>query len=140
MSTVRTQPCGQWIGGLANMWRTTGDIQATWRSVMSNIHAQDNMASITGVGAYNDPDMLQVGNVGLSLVEQRSHFSLWCITAAPLLAGTDIVHASKDTLEILTAAGPLSVNEVGRAVMWFVMQNGGLSLNSISRAGPPNSY
>lgn len=109
--------CGEWIGGLANMWRTTGDIQATWESMMSNIHSQNDMAPVARVGSYNDPDMLLVGDVGLSLVEQRSHFSLWCIAAAPLLAGTDIVHASNDTLAILTAAGPLSVNEVGAQVI-----------------------
>lgn len=55
--------------------------------------------------------MLQVGNVGLSLDEQRSHFSLWCIVSAPLLAGTDVVHATNDTLAILTAPEPIAVNQ-----------------------------
>ena len=45
--------------------------------------------------------MLQVGNVGLTLAEQYTHMSLWCIAGAPLLAGTDLVHASNDTLAIL---------------------------------------
>ena len=53
--------------------------------------------------AQNDADMLQVGNVGLTYDEQKSHFSLWCIMSAPLLAGTDIEHASAATLAILTA-------------------------------------
>ena len=52
---------------------------------------------------FNDPDMLQVGNVGMTETEQLTHFMLWCIASAPLLAGNDIVHASDETLRILTA-------------------------------------
>ena len=51
--------------------------------------------------AHADPDMLQIGNVGLTLTEQYTHMTLWCIAGAPLLAGTDLIHASKETLAIL---------------------------------------
>ena len=76
-----------------------------------NIHGNDMMAPVARPGAFNDPDMLQVGNVGLTLVEARTHFAYWCIASAPLLAGTDIVHASNETLAILTNKGYLEVNQ-----------------------------
>eukprot|EP00041_Stephanoeca_diplocostata_P036427 m.1331336 g.1331336 ORF g.1331336 m.1331336 type:complete len:916 (+) comp24863_c1_seq1:65-2812(+) len=103
--------CGQWIGDVANLWRTTGDIQNTWASVMGNIHSQNDMAPVARPGAFNDPDMLQVGNVGLTLTEQKTHFLLWCIASAPLLAATDLIHANADTLKILTASELIAVNQ-----------------------------
>eukprot|EP00050_Salpingoeca_kvevrii_P007394 m.295919 g.295919 ORF g.295919 m.295919 type:complete len:914 (+) comp13288_c0_seq1:1-2742(+) len=103
--------CGQWIGGVANLWRTTPDIQANWKSMIANINHQNDMAPVARQGHYNDPDMLQVGNVGLSYEEQRAHFALWCLASAPLLAGTDLIHASNETLALLTAPGPIRVNQ-----------------------------
>ena len=67
---------------------------------MGNIHSQNDMASVARPGHFNDPDMLQIGNIGLTLTEQYTHMTLWCIARAPLLAGTDLVHASNDTLAI----------------------------------------
>ena len=49
--------CGEWIGDVANLWRTTGDVQNTWASVMGNIHSQNDMADVARPGAFNDPDM-----------------------------------------------------------------------------------
>eukprot|EP00656_Telonema_subtile_P039805 TRINITY_DN44889_c0_g2_i1.p1 TRINITY_DN44889_c0_g2~~TRINITY_DN44889_c0_g2_i1.p1 ORF type:complete len:327 (+),score=91.75 TRINITY_DN44889_c0_g2_i1:704-1684(+) len=103
--------CGQWIAGVANLWRTTGDVQATWASVMSNIHAQNDMAGVARPGAFNDPDMLQVGNVGLTVTEQYAHMSLWSVAGAPLLAGTDLIHASATTLAILTNKEVNGINQ-----------------------------
>eukprot|EP00658_Telonema_sp_P-2_P053634 TRINITY_DN4221_c0_g2_i11.p1 TRINITY_DN4221_c0_g2~~TRINITY_DN4221_c0_g2_i11.p1 ORF type:complete len:727 (-),score=188.39 TRINITY_DN4221_c0_g2_i11:280-2460(-) len=103
--------CGQWIGGVANLWRTTSDVQSTWQSVMSNIHEQNNMSRIAKPGNFNDPDMLQVGNVGLTLTEQYTHMSLWSIAGAPLLAGTDLIHASSDTLAILANKEVTAINQ-----------------------------
>ena len=51
--------CGAWIGDVANLWRTTGDVQNTWQSVMGNVHSQVGMASVAKPGHFNDPDMLQ---------------------------------------------------------------------------------
>ena len=67
---------------------------------------------------------LQVGNVGLTVTEQRSHFSLWCITSAPLLAGTDLEHATADTLAILTAPELLEINQVCTTFPVALMQRG----------------
>ena len=103
--------CGGWIAGVANLWRTTGDVQATWESIMSNLHSQNNMAPVARTGHYNDPDMLQVGNVGVSATEQQSMFSMWCVVGAPLLAGTDLVHASAETLRILNNKEAIAINQ-----------------------------
>lgn len=103
--------CGQWIAGVADLWRTTPDVQATWQSVMANIHSQNNMASIARPGHFNDPDMLQIGNVGLSATEQIAHMSLWCIAGAPLLVGTDLVHASRTTLALLSNPEVIAINQ-----------------------------
>lgn len=103
--------CGEWIADSANLWRTTGDIQATWSSVISTIHANDKMAAIARPGHFNDPDMMQIGNVGLSIVEQYSHMTLWCVAGAPLLIGTDLVHPSAETLKILTNPEPIAINQ-----------------------------
>lgn len=103
--------CGEWIANSANLWRTTGDIQATWSSVISTIHANNKMAPVARPGHFNDADMMQVGNIGLSIVEQYSHMSLWCIASAPLLVGTDLVHASNETLRILTNREVIAINQ-----------------------------
>ena len=58
-----------------------------------------------------DPDMLQVGNVGLSVTEQYTHMTLWCIAGAPLLAGTDLIHASNQTLRILANREVTAINQ-----------------------------
>ena len=68
--------CGQWIGGLANLWRTTSDIQASWPSVVATVHANDKMAAVAKPGNFNDPDMLQVGTACLVHVACTG-FRLW---------------------------------------------------------------
>lgn len=100
--------CGDWIGKLANLWRTGGDIQATFKSVLNNVRENTLMASCAGPsggplggGRWNDPDMLQVGDIGLSIDEQKSHFAMWCMMAAPLLIGSDISMLSNTSLSIL---------------------------------------
>ncbi len=104
--------CGEWIGGLANLWRTTGDIQATFSSVMGNLDANNNMAAFARPGAFNDPDMLQLGNAGLSPEEARTHFFAWAVVAAPLLIATDLVSGlDSDTLALLSAPEVVAVDQ-----------------------------
>jgi alpha-galactosidase len=104
--------CGAWIGGLANLWRTTGDIQATFASVLSNLDNNDRMAAFAGPGHWNDPDMLQVGDAGLSLDEARSHFAAWAVVAAPLLISNDLVSGiDNETLAILSAPEVIAVDQ-----------------------------
>ena len=103
--------CGTWVTKVANLWRTGGDVQNFWGSILHNAHANDKMQTVAVPGHFNDPDMLQVGNVGLTVEEQKSHFSLWAIMSGPLLAGTDIEHASAQTLAILTAPELIEINQ-----------------------------
>jgi alpha-galactosidase len=88
------------VGG--NSWRTTGDIRDTWDSMTNIGFAQDEQAPFAGPGHWNDPDMLEIGNGGMTDEEYRTHMSLWSILAAPLLAGNDLRSMSPAVHEILT--------------------------------------
>jgi len=94
-----------------NLWRTTGDIQDNWGS-MSNIgFNQGRLAPFASPGHWNDPDMLEVGNGGMSVAEYRTHFSLWCMLAAPLMAGNDLRSMSAETRGILTNREVIAVDQ-----------------------------
>lgn len=86
----------------ANAWRTTGDIEANWNSIYSILNAQAGLSKYAGPGHWNDPDMLEVGNGHLSLAENRTHFSMWSMLAAPLLAGNDLPNMKPEVKAILT--------------------------------------
>src|SRR5437588_5462860 len=100
-----------WAKNTGNLWRTTGDI---WDSFNNNDQAHSWAHPVTdivdrnepswtyaGPGHWNDPDMLEVGNGGMTPAEDRSHFSLWAMMAAPLIAGNDIAHMDDTTKSIL---------------------------------------
>jgi alpha-galactosidase len=72
---------------------------------------QKNLAKHAGPGGWNDPDMLEVGNGGMTLNEYKTHFSLWCMLASPLMAGNDLRDMSKETLAILTNDEMIAVNQ-----------------------------
>jgi alpha-galactosidase len=82
------QEWGPQVGG--NLWRTTGDIRDTYASMAKIGFAQSELAKYAGPGHWNDPDMLEVGNGGMTADEYRTHFSLWSMIAAPLIAGNDL--------------------------------------------------
>ena len=108
--------CGKWVASgavSADIWRTTNDIQATWGSIMNNLDKNNDMAPVNHAhpGHYNDPDMLQVGNIGLSQEEQISHFALWCLITGPLLISTDLNTIDKDALAILTSPELIAINQ-----------------------------
>jgi alpha-galactosidase len=98
------------VGG--NLWRTTGDISDNWES-MSNIgfDLQAKLAPYSGPGHWNDPDMLEVGNGGMTDVEYRTHMSLWSLLAAPLLAGNDLRSVPAETMEILTNKEVIAIDQ-----------------------------
>jgi alpha-galactosidase len=108
-----------WARDVGNLWRTTGDIQDCWDCKrdwggMGFIHIldlQDGLESYAGPGHWNDPDMLEVGNGGMTVTEYRSHFSLWCILAAPLMAGNDIRTMTPEIAEILTNKEVIAVDQ-----------------------------
>ncbi|MEU8875399.1 NPCBM/NEW2 domain-containing protein [Streptomyces javensis] len=91
----------EWAGEVGHLWRTTGDISDSWGSMLSIAKQNLPLAKYAGPGHWNDPDMLEVGNGGMTATEYRSHFSLWSIMAAPLLIGTDLRKANAETYEIL---------------------------------------
>ena len=101
---------GASVGG--NLWRTTGDISDNWRS-MSHIgfDLQLDLAQYAGPGHWNDPDMLEIGNGGMTDTEYRTHMSLWSLLAAPLLAGNDLRDVSPAILDILTNKEVIAVDQ-----------------------------
>ncbi|MFL6127297.1 glycoside hydrolase family 27 protein [Actinophytocola sp.] len=99
-----------WGAGVGNSWRTTGDIAANYTSMLNIFHSNVGLANYAGPGAWNDPDMLEVGN-GMSATEDRAEFSLWAEMAAPLIAGTNIPNASATTLSILTNSRVVAVDQ-----------------------------
>jgi len=113
-----------WAKGVGNLWRTTGDITDKWEgrnkwpdgSCCSNgmldiLDLQVGLESFAGPGHWNDPDMLEVGNGGMTVAEYRAHFSLWAILAAPLIAGNDLRDMKPEIREILTHKEVIAVDQ-----------------------------
>ncbi len=100
---------GAKVGG--NVWRTTGDIRDSWDSMTTIGFSQTEMAEYAGPGHWNDPDMLEVGNGGMTSTEYKTHMSLWSLLAAPLLAGNDLQHMSKEILAILTNKEVIAIDQ-----------------------------
>jgi len=100
-----------WAPTVGNSWRTTGDISDNWASMLSNIDNNNQWASYAAIGGWNDPDMLEIGNGGMTTTEYISHFSLWCLSKAPLLIGCDVTNMDATTLKILTAKEVIAVNQ-----------------------------
>jgi alpha-galactosidase len=101
----------EWAPGTGNLWRTTEDIDDSWASMLSNLDISGQHASVAGPGGWNDPDMLEVGNGGMTDDEYRAHFSLWAIMAAPLIAGNDVRGMSAATREILINPEVIAVDQ-----------------------------
>ncbi|MEU7874520.1 ricin-type beta-trefoil lectin domain protein [Dactylosporangium sp. NPDC049140] len=113
-----------WAPSVGNLWRTTGDIQANFNSMLSIFHSNMGLDAYAGPGAWNDPDMLEVGN-GMSATEDRAHFSLWAEMAAPLLAGNNLVNASDTTLSILGNKAVIAVDQDSLGKQGHVVSSGG---------------
>ena len=113
---------GKEVGG--NLWRTTGDIQDRWagqqkwgdgtccsNGMLDIVDQQVGIGSYAGPGHWNDPDMLEVGNGGMTTTEYRSHFSLWAILTAPLIAGNDLRSMTPEIRDILTNNEVIAVDQ-----------------------------
>ncbi|HXR08627.1 MAG TPA: NPCBM/NEW2 domain-containing protein [Candidatus Acidoferrum sp.] len=100
-----------WMPGCGNLWRTTGDINDSFASMLSNLAGNSPPAFLAGPGRWNDPDMLEVGNGGMSFTEDQAHFSLWCLVSAPLILGNNLTNMSAQTLSILTNAALIAVDQ-----------------------------
>ncbi len=105
----KVETWGAKAGG--NLWRTTGDIQDSWPSMLGNIERQSRTAPYGGPGHWNDPDMLEIGNGHMTDAEYRTHMTLWAMAAAPLLAGNDIRAMSPATRETLLNREAIAVDQ-----------------------------
>lgn len=110
----------KWGAEAGNLWRTTGDIRADWKSVMLIYEFTVRLAKYSSPGAWNDPDMLEVGNGDLTYEENKSHFSLWCMMNAPLILGNDVrkfiktdgtVDTESKVYQILTNKKMIAINQ-----------------------------
>ena len=100
---------GTEVGG--NTWRTTGDINDHYARMEEIGFGQAGLAKFAGPGHWNDPDMLEVGNGGMTTEEYRMHMSLWAILAAPLLAGNDLTTMTPETISLLTNREVIAVDQ-----------------------------
>jgi alpha-galactosidase len=101
-----------WDDHPADLWRTSADIDDTWNTMLRNAEEEAGLSGRAGHGkGWNDPDMLQVGNGGMSADEYRAHFSLWALLAAPLLMGNDVREMSQDTRAILGNREVIAVDQ-----------------------------
>jgi alpha-galactosidase len=116
---AKTGPQRNW-GDVSNMWRTTEDITNAWDTGQTNgfpmgiqniVNITVPLASFAGPGHFNDPDMMEVGRGGMTDTEMRSHFSLWAMMAAPLIAGNDIRSMSSATQTILKNQNLIAIDQ-----------------------------
>lgn len=114
---------------IAHLWRTSHDIIPSFSEgagcILSIIDANEPLREYAGPGHWNDPDMLEVGN-GLTDTQGRSHFSIWCMMAAPLILGNDLRHISKETLATLTNRDVIAIDQdsLGIQGLRFKQDNG----------------
>ncbi len=101
----------EWAGPIGHLWRTCWDIEDTWESLTTILDRQVDLHPFAGPDHWNDPDMLEVGNGGMSDAEYRAQFSLWAILAAPLMAGNDVRELRPAIRDILTAPEVIAVDQ-----------------------------
>ena len=119
-----------WAPEFANLWRTTDDLIASFDSILRTLDLQENLYPYSKPGAWNDPDMLQVGNGSLTLSENRTHMYLWAVLNAPLMAGNDLIRMSDEVRDLLIHPGIIAIDQdwgghqgrlvysVGEAQVW----------------------
>lgn len=124
----------EWGKGIGNLWRTTADIRDFWEcqinwgglGVLDILDKQVGLEDYAGPGHWNDPDMLEVGNGGMTFEESKTHFALWCMLAAPLMAGNDLRSMDKATLSILTNKDLIAIDQDTLGMQGFKFLDFGL--------------
>ena len=101
----------EWGPKTGNSWRTTVDISDFWLSVERNFKLNDAHWNVSGPGGWNDPDMLEVGNGGLSYEQEKSHFALWAAAKSPLIIGCDLDKISNESFAIITNEELIAINQ-----------------------------
>lgn len=120
----------EWGPAVGHLWRSTGDIyncfdcikdHGTWKAfgTMVILDKQDGLRQYAGPGHWNDPDMLEVGNGVLTPGEDRAHFTMWAMIAAPLIAGNDLRNMTKETTEVLTNKEVIALNQDKLGIQGF---------------------
>ncbi|MGC8750332.1 glycoside hydrolase family 27 protein [Hydrotalea sp.] len=153
----------EWASNVGHLWRTTGDISnvfagtknmGTWQAlgVLKIIDLQKGLRAYAGPGHWNDPDMLEVGN-GLTDAENRAHFSMWCILAAPLMAGNDLRKMTVATKNVLINKNVIAVDQDPLGIEGFAytekdsvetwlkpLQNGDWAVCFLNRSNKPVKF
>lgn len=122
----------EWAEPVGQLWRISGDIYncfdcvkdwGTWKSwgVTHIIDMRKNIRQYSGPDHWNDFDMMEVGH-GMSVSEDRAHFTMWCMLASPLIAGNDLRHMTKETISILTDKEVIAINQDARGVQAYLAQ------------------
>lgn len=125
-----------WASEVGHLWRTTGDIfdcfdcekkNGGWSAwgVMKILDMQDGLRTYAGPGHWNDPDMLEVGNGGMTESEDRAHFSMWCMLAAPLTCGNDLRNMSPQTSAILGNTDAIDIDQDALGIQGLRYQKDG---------------
>ncbi|MBC7364504.1 MAG: glycoside hydrolase family 27 protein [Candidatus Aminicenantes bacterium] len=119
----------KWAAAVGHLWRTTGDIcepgKADWKSALEIVFANEKLFPYAGPGHWNDPDMMIVGMPGLSEAQNRSLFSLWCMMAAPLIAGNDLRQMTESTRQILTNLEVIAVDQDPLGIQGHIIRKDG---------------
>jgi alpha-galactosidase len=120
---------GKWAAAVGHLWRTTGDIcgpgKADWGRAMKVAAANEKLHEAAGPGYWNDPDMMITGMDGLSETQNRSFFSLWCMMAAPLMAGNDLRKMTTSTIQILTNLEAIGINHDPLGIQGRIVRRNG---------------
>ncbi len=136
-----------WAPEFANLWRTTDDLIASFDSILRTLDLQENLYPYSKPGAWNDPDMLQVGNGSLTLSENRAHMYLWAVLNAPLMAGNDLTRMSDEVRDLLIHPGIIAIDQdwggqqgrlvysVGEAQVWSKPMADGSKANVLLSRG-----
>ncbi|MBP2629607.1 MAG: alpha-galactosidase [Firmicutes bacterium] len=119
-----------WMPATGNLWRTTGDITDKWDNgtnwfcgIINAVDANAKYASAATIGAWNDPDMLEVGNGGCTTEEYRTQFSMWSMMSSPLIAGNDIRTMSQATKDILLNTEVIAVDQDSAGIQGYRVDN-----------------
>ena len=142
-----------WLWGAkvsGNLWRTTGDIRDSWASMEKIGFSQLKIAQYNRPGHWNDPDMLEIGNGGMTDDEYRTHMSLWSLLSAPLIAGNDLRDMTDETKSILMNAEVIAIDQDPAAkpvqtlatngdlvTLWRPMQDGSIVIGLFNRGASP---
>lgn len=116
---------GTWMYDCGNLWRVSNDITDSWASITNIIDTNEKLYMHAGPGHWNDPDMLEVGNGKCTFEEYKSHFSLWCIMAAPLITGCDLRSMSAETQSIILNKELIGIDQDSAGIQGRIVKDNG---------------